>query len=363
MPFYIRKSVKAGPFRFNFSKGGLGLSVGVKGLRVGTGPRGHYIHAGRGGLYYRASLGRSGTTRRQPQEHSSAIQPLDLVFHDDGVDMRTIESGNVLSMQDEGFSTVLDEIRAKQKQPKMSVVFGWLFGIVGVIAAANIGGNASILLLLALPAWAAGRWVDSFRRSAVLFYDLDGDAEAAFKAVTDAFDALAASQGKWHIEASGAVQSLTTWKRNAGASHLVRRKSASLGYRLPGVVKSNVTPPAVRIGRKTIYFLPDVALIEDGSAIGSVAYHELKVEWANSRFIEDGTVPRDAEVIDHTWQHPNKKGGPDRRYKNNRRLPVCLYETLHLHSASGVNELLEFSRRGLSTHLATAFKIMPKRTA
>ncbi|WP_327212301.1 DUF4236 domain-containing protein [Rhizobium beringeri] len=60
MPFYIRKPISAGPFRFNFSKGGVRVSVGVKGLRIGTGPRGHYIHAGRGGLYYRASLGNAG---------------------------------------------------------------------------------------------------------------------------------------------------------------------------------------------------------------------------------------------------------------------------------------------------------------
>ena len=48
MPFYLRKSVSAGPFRFNLSKSGVGVSVGVKGLRIGTGPRGHYIHAGAG---------------------------------------------------------------------------------------------------------------------------------------------------------------------------------------------------------------------------------------------------------------------------------------------------------------------------
>ena len=37
MGFYIRKSVKAGPFRFNLSKSGIGTSVGVRGFRVGTG--------------------------------------------------------------------------------------------------------------------------------------------------------------------------------------------------------------------------------------------------------------------------------------------------------------------------------------
>ena len=37
-----------GPFRFNLSKSGLGVSAGVPGFRVGTGPRGNYVHMGRG---------------------------------------------------------------------------------------------------------------------------------------------------------------------------------------------------------------------------------------------------------------------------------------------------------------------------
>jgi hypothetical protein len=56
MGWYLRKSLKIGLLRLNLSKSGLGASVGVKGLRVGTGPRGKYLHAGREGLYYRESL-------------------------------------------------------------------------------------------------------------------------------------------------------------------------------------------------------------------------------------------------------------------------------------------------------------------
>ncbi|QOK83482.1 DUF4236 domain-containing protein [Ralstonia solanacearum] len=48
MGFYVRQSVKVGPLRFNFSKSGVGVSTGVKGIRIGTGPRGNYIHMGRG---------------------------------------------------------------------------------------------------------------------------------------------------------------------------------------------------------------------------------------------------------------------------------------------------------------------------
>lgn len=56
MAFYIRKSLRFGPLRFNLSKSGVGVSAGVKSLRIGAGPRGNYVHMGRGWLYYRASL-------------------------------------------------------------------------------------------------------------------------------------------------------------------------------------------------------------------------------------------------------------------------------------------------------------------
>src|SRR5437763_1435460 len=59
MGLFFRKSLRFGPLRINFSKSGIGLSAGVKGLRVGTGPRGNYISGGRYGVYYRQSLGRA----------------------------------------------------------------------------------------------------------------------------------------------------------------------------------------------------------------------------------------------------------------------------------------------------------------
>jgi ribosomal protein L7/L12 len=78
-----------------------------------------------------------------------------------------------------------------------------------------------------------------------------------------------------------------------------------------------------------------------------VKYADLNVRWQDSRFIETERVPRDAKIVDHTWKHPNKSGGPDRRFRDNRQIPVCLYEAMHLTSTSGVNELVEFSRTGV----------------
>ncbi len=343
MPFYIKKSISAGPFRFNFSKGGTGVSVGVKGLRIGTGPRGHYIHAGRGGLYYRASLGNAG----KPQARLAQTQPAPRIASEqDGVTMIEIDSGDVMQMRDGSFSELLDEINAKSQQTSMAVALFWMPLILAATAAFVLGRPALLFGVLAFPGWALGRWLDSYRRSAVLFYDLEGDAEAAYKALIEGFDGLRQCAGKWHIEAGGAITNLAAWKRNAGASHLVKKKPTSLVYSLPSVIKSNINPPALSVGKQVMYFMPDVVLVQDGKKVGGVNYRDLNIRWQDSRFIEDGRVPRDAQVVGHTWQHPNKNGGPDRRFKHNRQIPICLYETMHLQSASGVHELVEFSKTG-----------------
>ncbi|MEI9431723.1 DUF4236 domain-containing protein [Mesorhizobium sp. Cs1299R1N3] len=346
MGFYVRKSISAGPFRFNFSSGGVGVSVGVKGLRIGTGPRGHYIHAGRGGLYYRGTLGKAGTKKGKQQ---AQLQPSAPQYVTDGVLMREIESGDVMAMRDETFANVIDEINARQSQPRLAVVLGVLFGIAGFLVWKALGGAAPVLGGAAfLPGMLLGKWFDGYRRVSVLYYDLEQDAEAAYGRLVAAFETLTRCAGTWHVAAGGKIEDLTTWKRNAGASMLVDKKPTALTSILPAVVRSNVIPPSIQVGRQVLYFMPDLVLVKDANRYGAVAYADLRTQFAPTNFIEAGKVPSDAEVVGHTWAHPNKSGGPDRRFKNNRQIPVCRYEALRLSSATGLNELVEFSRTNVS---------------
>ena len=347
MPFYIRKSVSVGPFRLNFSKGGVGASVGVKGFRVGTGPRGHYVHAGAGGLYYRSSIGRAGE-RRPGGSPSRPSQPgyLDNVT-DDGIVMREVDSGDVLLMRDATAKDLLDDINEKANRTPLAPLVGWSGGILGVGLLFVHPTIGVVVLGMAPIAWMFVRWIESYQRKAALFYELEPEAERSFTQLTEAFDLLAACGGKWHVAAGGAVQDLTQWKRNAGASHVVKKAPTTLNYALPGVVSSNLTPPSVKVGAQTLYFLPDVVLIEHGKSFGAVGYAGLDLRWQDSNFIEDGNVPADALIIGQTWKHPNKSGGPDRRFRDNYQIPICRYEAFHLRSASGLNELLEFSKTGV----------------
>src|SRR2546430_93338 len=246
MPFYIRKSISAGPFRFNLSKSGLGLSVGIKGLRIGLGPRGHYIHAGRGGLYYRASLGQAAPrsqpvapVERQPQSDNAEQ------YSHTTVQMVEIESGDVLEMRDERFQEILDEINAKQSQIRYEALFACGLGAVGLAATFLMGQIGLLVLGLSLPAWILGKWMDSYKRKSVLFYKLDDEAAKAYEALTHAFDDMMSCAGKWHMQASGDVRDLKTWKQSGGATQLVTNKPTNLAYAAPNVVATNITPPSI----------------------------------------------------------------------------------------------------------------------
>lgn len=339
MPFYFRKSVTAGPFRFNFSKSGIGASVGVKGFRVGAGPRGHYIRAGVGGFEYRATEERAGRPRARDVEQIPTLQA------QQPVEMREIESGDVLLMKDESFGQLLDEINANKRKFRLGTIFGVTAAVIAAFVAFNSFAMGMVLAGLAILAWYLGDWIDSYRRTSVLFYEL-GEAQDSYQRVAESFDALITCKAIWHVEAGGAVKDLTTWKRNAGATHIVKKQLTSLAYALPDVLQSNITPPVMRVGRQRLYFLPDVVLIEDRRRFGAISYEDLRLRWQTSSFIEEGKIPSDATVVGHTWKHPNKSGGPDRRYKDNYQIPICAYEVLSLQSSSGLNELLEFSREG-----------------
>lgn len=285
--------------------------------------------------------------------------------------MVSVGSGDVAAMRDSTVTDLLDDLNRKQAQIPFAPIAGGCLALIGILSllASNSGGQlgANVIGIAALigtiPAWLIGKWLDSYKRTSVLYYDLKDAAEDAYKKVAEDFDKLAVCQGKWHIASGGAVRDITTWKRNAGAAHLVNRKIASLTYGLPKVLRSNVTPPAVTLGERTFYFFPEVAIIKHRRRYGAVGYADLHIRSQTSQFIEDGRPPSDAQVVGQTWQHPNKAGGPDRRFRDNRQLPVCLYEVMHLSSASGVNEILEFSRTGVVEPFATALLNLPRSQA
>ena len=147
-----------------------------------------------------------------------------------------------------------------------------------------------------------------------------------------------------------------------GATTIVSSKATTLGYAVPNVIATNITPPSIQAGQQTIHFFPDVALVVQGKKIGAIGYSNLEVQSRPSPFIEERTVPADAKVIRYTWKYTNKKGGPDRQFSGNYQIPVCLYEEAYITSKDGLNELMQFSRAGVVEPFSGALGDLARRT-
>lgn len=352
MGFYVRKSVRAGPFRFNLSKSGVGVSAGVPGFRVGTGPRGNYIRAGKGGVYYRASLG--GRSRRAQDHRPVPVAPA--VLPGAQAPMEDVTGATAVELVATGPGDLVEQLNQAASHFPVSIVT--LLGLA-VLALAIQGIGAIVLLVLGLPGvvWLGLR--DKAKRTVVAFYDVEDEHASWLTQLVAAFDALASANRLWRVTQSGNVQTTHQYKVNSGASRLINRVSASAGLGGPKPLATNIAVPSVTCGRQGLHFLPDRLIVRDGRRFSDVSYDALDLSFNAGRFIEDGSVPRDGQQVDTTWRFVNVKGGPDRRYNNNRQLPVMLYGNIELGSQGGLHWLLQCSRAPVAEAAATVISRAP----
>jgi hypothetical protein len=201
----------------------------------------------------------------------------------------------------------------------------------------------AILTTAALPGYFIYKW-NLERRTVRLIYDVD-DQELLYRlSVCNAVgEALSTPTRLWHVYSS---QATSDWKRNAGASALIRRTNTACRSGSLSGIALNIEPWSISVGPQQLLFLPDRLLVHENQRFAALPYESLATRYEATRFIEEDAVPRDAMQIDTTWRFVNKSGGPDRRFNNNRQLPIVEYGRLTLTSSLGLTVILETSAPG-----------------
>lgn len=349
MGFYLRKGFNLGPIRLNLSRSGLGASFGVPGARIGVGPRGSYIHLGRGGLYYRQSLGTPSPGH--PPSHPSAHQPTTFDSSEQG--LPEIASASAAGMVDSSSSELLKELNRVQQRWDL---FPFAL-IVGALATAFVAFTyqgwwwwASTLVVFTVASIYA-RHTDVMRGTAILHYALEGEADRRFSSLLSALGQISRCQATWRVKAQGHTDD---WKRHAGANTLLKRSLFRPSLACPAKVQCNIQVPTFKTESSTLYFFPDRLLVYNWGGVGAVPYNQLRATATQIQFREEEQVPSDAVKVGTTWRFVNKNGGPDRRFNNNRQLPIMLYGQLLFTSASGVQELFEMSVPTAAQAIASA---------
>jgi hypothetical protein len=357
MGFYLRKSISVGPIRFNLSKSGIGVSAGVKGLRLGAGARGNYVHMGRGGLYYRAAIPSSSPSPAPRQPTNPRESDIASGTH---APLKEIESADISQIADSSSQELLSELNQKRKITQLWPIVATGSALIFFFGVSNALPNWLLLLTLVIAStltyMALSR--DKLAKTVVLFYDFDTEMEDAYRQFHSVALDLSNCAAVWHIEAQGNVFEP---KYHAGANSLVRRKKAFIRKAKPSYLESNIESIGIAVGRQVLVFFPDRVLIYGPNGIGAVGYHELRIDVKASRFIEDGVTPRDAKVVDHTWKYVNKSGGPDLRFKENRKLPICLYDEISLSSQTGFKAILQVSRCDIASSFAEAISALARK--
>jgi hypothetical protein len=340
--FYIRKGFNFGPLRLNLSRSGLGASIGVKGARIGVGPRGSYVHLGRGGLYYRQTIA-PPSPKVQPSQDAPPVTD----------ELQEISSSAAQDIVDSSAAQLLQELNRIKRRidlfPLSVIAGGVLLTRLAVSETAWWSWIAGLLAVAMIVIFA--RHNDVSDGTLILQYSIDGDAGQVFTHLQDAFKRFAACHRIWHVDAAAQT---SDWKRNAGAGFLERRSEISAVFASPPKVQCNLDVPNIRAGRDTLYLLPDRLLIYDSSGVGAVPYMDLRAQSATTRFIETDQVPGDSVQVGTTWRYVAKNGGPDRRFNNNRQLPIMLYGELKLSSGSGLNAQFQCSVPDAAAELSSA---------
>jgi hypothetical protein len=197
---------------------------------------------------------------------------------------------------------------------------------------------------------------DKARLLIEIHYEIDAHVKEIYDKFLHHFSELTESRKVWQYLHA---QRISDYKHHAGASQLINRttvKRISADTKPARFFRTNIPIPNLKLRNTDLYFLPERLIIKRDRQFAAVFYKHLNIEGCSTRFIEEGGVPADAQVVDYTWRFLNKNGSPDKRFNNNRKLPVCLYSEYSISSGTGVNEVITVSRKGAFDNFAEIVK-------
>lgn len=212
-------------------------------------------------------------------------------------------------------------------------IYGFIFGFLSIWCL--IGGGILFVGSLALIIVA-----HSVLR-VTISYDMNEETQNAHNKRIAQWEKFFSSKVVWQIVSTGYY---TRAKVHGGANVAVTRLRIKRTKTLPFYLKTNSSFIYIKLQKEELIILPDKMLIRKRCKFGSLNYDDVHIYPSTSNFIDDCLfLPGDATKIGDTWQYVNKNGSPDRRFNNNRLIPICLYGYLDISSNSGLNIRLSCS--------------------
>ena len=328
MGWKYSKSINlGGGFRINLSKTGIGYSWGVKGYRHTYSPNGTerrtYSIPGTGISYVESTKNRKNNfnDNYNYNEYTKLITGNTTYY----------KNSNIYKMGkgDE----ILKQIN------KLRII--------------DILSNICLITIVLFPVGILLKILIAKKWKLDLTYEMDDINQKKFNALNEFLEKLKNNRKLWQIDSSTRVYNT---KYNAGAENNVSRTMISLKKKMPWYINNNIDVYCLNLKNEKIFFAPDRMLIfEKLGRVGCRKYNDMEANFSTTNFVETEIVPKDAQIVNYTWRYVNKSGGPDKRFNNNIRMPVCKYGEISLESEDGINILLECSNHNLMYSIQNKF--------
>lgn len=325
MGFRFRKSINlGGGFRINLSKSGASYSWGHRGYRISKTVNGST----------RTTVSVPGTGISYVHETKENAEHLEEANGSNLYDTQSISNNVASAMVSDGLEEMLSEARKILRLNS--------YVTIGLIISLILSFGFPILFIPTIVFVALKIFIKT-KGVIYLNYSIDNNQQALFDEKIDPMIRIAECKKVWRVMQTSKVLDK---RYSAGAINSVKRDVCKSSTIAPFPFKVNIKVVSFKTAAETLLFLPDKMLIIQGSKVGALNYSDITFQNRTTRFVEDGAVPSDANIIGQTWKYLNKSGSPDKRFKHNRQLPICLYGELSLSSELGLNTVIMYSNPG-----------------
>lgn len=362
----FRKRVKLFPgVTLNFSKTGISTTVGVPGASVNFNRQGTFLNTGLPGtgIYDRKRIGGKRKSNPSNKDFQDYEIPQQKIIPDQSTDLKSTE--NVEEITTEGLQELRDTLLScYQERHDLKIE----------IAKAKSSSQTSQNILDFSYLIIIGFFFKWFRQNrdekkeyltdvenqlseCYVNIDLktDEQIENSFLKLLESYKTLLTCQKIWDITSMFEIDKATT---RSAASESITRKQVNFGFGNLDIIKSKFD--ALHFENANggdLYIYPAfIAIVDNNGKFGLIDIREIEFDFISQNFLEDGVVPSDSNVIGNTWAKVNKNGSPDRRFKDNYQIPICLYGNIEIKSATGLNESYCFSNHDKAEQFSETFK-------
>ncbi len=325
MGIRYRKSINLGKgFRVNMSKTGPGFSWGGKGYRLTRTANGNirgtaYIPGT--GISYQKNFGNPHKKIKTSSKKQSSSKK---------TAANTISFSNDLSKINPG--SMADVIKANSQARNNKII-----AIILIVAGLGLTIINPLFLILAIAGIALIFYSKSNEKIAI-DYDMTDEAKEELETTNSLLAGIMESDA---VSLAEEIEELD--EDNEASMRIINRTPINFYEGTGEVVETNAPSYTLEASNMKLVFLPDSLFIKQGSKMTALSFSEINVNLSKAVFLEDEKVPKDTTALGKTYEHVNKDGSPDKRYKKNRQLNLVEYGVLSLDKSPGLELMIVFS--------------------